>query len=89
VSATPRLLSTYRFLERIPLGREVFSQGFRLAAPYFRTIPAWIESVEPGVVVAQMRHAPWVRNHLGTVHAIAGVEVFTATITIWVTRRGA
>ncbi|MBB4665117.1 hotdog fold domain-containing protein [Conexibacter arvalis] len=66
-----RLLSAYRLLERVPLGRTLFSQGYRFAAPYFRTIPARVESVEPGVAVAEMRHAPWVRNHLGGVHAIA------------------
>lgn len=68
---TSRLLSAYRALERVPLGRAIFSQGYRFAAPYFRTIPARVESVEPGVAVAQMWHAPWVRNHLGGVHAIA------------------
>ncbi len=66
-----RLLTVYRQLERLPLGREIFSQGFRFAAPYFRTIPARIESVEPGRVTARMSHMPWVRNHLGGVHAIA------------------
>lgn len=70
-SRPPRTLTLYRTLEKVPLGREVFSQVVRLAAPYFRTIPAWIDSAEPGLVVAQMRHAPWVRNHLGGVHAIA------------------
>lgn len=68
---TSRLLSAYRRLERVPFGRSLFSQGYRFAAPYFRTIPARVESVEPGLAVAQMRHAPWVRNHLGGVHAIA------------------
>jgi acyl-coenzyme A thioesterase PaaI-like protein len=66
-----RLLTVYRQLERLPLGRELFSQGFRFAAPYFRTIPARIESVAPGRVEARMSHMPWVRNHLGGVHAIA------------------
>jgi acyl-coenzyme A thioesterase PaaI-like protein len=69
--APPKLLSVYRSLERLPLGREIFSQGLRFAAPYFRTIPARIESVEPGRVTARMSHMPWVRNHLGGVHAIA------------------
>jgi acyl-coenzyme A thioesterase PaaI-like protein len=69
--APPRLLSVYRTLERVPLGRELFSQGLRFAAPYFRTIPARVESVEPGRVTARMSHMPWVRNHLGGVHAIA------------------
>jgi acyl-coenzyme A thioesterase PaaI-like protein len=66
-----RLLSAYRTLERVPLGRTIFSQGYRFAAPYFRTVPARVELVEPGRAVASMWHAPWVRNHLGGVHAIA------------------
>lgn len=68
---TSRLLSAWRLLERVPLGGVLFSQGYRFAAPYFRTIPARVETVEPGRAVARMRHLPWVRNHLGGVHAIA------------------
>jgi acyl-coenzyme A thioesterase PaaI-like protein len=64
-------MSMYRTLERVPLGRQLFSRIYQLGAPYFLTIPASIESVEPGVAQARMWHAPWVRNHLGTVHAIA------------------
>lgn len=71
MSETPRVLAAFRTASRFPLGRQLFSQAFRFAAPYFRTVPATIESVEPGTVVATMRHLPWVRNHLGTVHAIA------------------
>lgn len=67
----PGLLSSYRALERVPLGRHVFSGVYRLAAPYFITIPATITHVEPGEARARMWQAPWVRNHLGTVHAIA------------------
>lgn len=70
VSAS-RLLSAWRLLERVPLGDVLFSQAYRFAAPYFRTVPARVEAVEPGRAVAWMRHAPWVRNHLGGVHAIA------------------
>lgn len=65
------LLGAWRRLERLPLGRSLFTQGYRFAAPYFRTIPARVESIEPGLAVAEMRHWPWVRNHLGGVHAIA------------------
>lgn len=66
-----RLLTAWRTLERVPLGGLLFSQGYRFAAPYFRTIPARVETVEPGRAIARMWHAPWVRNHLGGVHAIA------------------
>jgi acyl-coenzyme A thioesterase PaaI-like protein len=64
--------TVYGIASRIPLvGRRAFSLGYRLAAPYFLTIPARIESAEPGSATARMSDAPWVRNHLGTIHAIA------------------
>ena len=65
------VLRWYRTASRLPGGRQLFSQAFRFVAPYFRTIPATVREVEPGRAVVDMRHLPWVRNHLGTVHAIA------------------
>jgi acyl-coenzyme A thioesterase PaaI-like protein len=65
------LMSAYRTLERLPFGRRVFSVAYQFAAPYFLTIPASITDVQPGVAHAKMLQTPWVRNHLGTVHAIA------------------
>lgn len=65
------LPSAYRRLERVPLGRSVVSRIYRTAAPYFLTIPARLEALEPGRATAIMRAVPWTRNHLGTVHAIA------------------
>jgi acyl-coenzyme A thioesterase PaaI-like protein len=64
-------MSTYKTLERLPLGRRVFSVAYQFAAPYFLTIPASLTDVAPGEAHARMRQTPWVRNHLGTVHAIA------------------
>jgi acyl-coenzyme A thioesterase PaaI-like protein len=63
----------YRRAERLPfgIGRALFSRALQVAAPYFLSIPASIESAEPGRATARMRHLPWVRNHLGSVHAIA------------------
>lgn len=68
-----RTLTAYRLAERVPfgLGRLAFSGAMRLAAPYFLTIPATVEAAGPGRAEARMRELPWVRNHLGTVHAIA------------------
>jgi acyl-coenzyme A thioesterase PaaI-like protein len=65
------LLGTHRRLARLPFGERLFSFGYQLAAPYFLTIPARLVLVEPGRAEARMWQAPWVRNHLGTVHAIA------------------
>ena len=73
ISSDNRTLAAYELASRVPfgLGRALFSRLVRVAAPYFATIPATVESVEPGRATARMRHLPWVRNHLGTVHAIA------------------
>lgn len=65
------LLRTHRAAGRVPFGRTLVSGIFRFAAPYFLTIPATIDELAPGHAVAHMHHRPWVRNHLGTVHAIA------------------
>ncbi len=61
----------YGALEGLPLGRPVASRIYRLAAPYFLSVPASLDSLEPGRAIASMRAVPWTRNHLGTVHAIA------------------
>lgn len=65
------LPAAYRKLEGLPLGRAVVSRVYRTAAPYFLTIPASLDALEPGRAEASMRAVPWTRNHLGTVHAIA------------------
>jgi acyl-coenzyme A thioesterase PaaI-like protein len=71
VPAASPLIRLYERLKPLPLGDRVFSLAYQAAAPYFLTIPARIEDVEPGRAHARMRQTPWVRNHLGTVHAIA------------------
>lgn len=65
--------AAYRLAERLPLGlgKRVYSGMIRLAAPYFLSIPATVTGAEPGRAEVRMRQAPWTRNHLGTVHAIA------------------
>jgi acyl-coenzyme A thioesterase PaaI-like protein len=69
--APTRTYKLYRATERLPFGRAIFTELFKRVAPYFQTIPATIESAKPGLVVATMRDTRRVRNHLGTVHAIA------------------
>ncbi len=72
MTAETRTLRLYRAAERVPLvGRFAFSRALQVAAPYFLSIPAGITSARPGRATADMRHLPWVRNHLGGVHAIA------------------
>jgi acyl-coenzyme A thioesterase PaaI-like protein len=93
MSAPTKIFKAYKTIERLPFGRQLFSQAFRWAAPYFRTIPANIESAEPGRVVVTMRDRFRVHNHLGTVHAIALCNLaelamgLTAEVTIPPTHR--
>lgn len=58
-------------MEKLPGGRQLFTRLFQRMAPYFRTIPALVESVRAGDASVAMRDTRAVRNHLGTVHAIA------------------
>ena len=69
-TASP-LMRLHDRLAPLPLGGRLFSVAYQAAAPYFLTIPAVIEAVGPGRAQARMAQRPWVRNHLGTVHAIA------------------
>ncbi|WP_249011675.1 hotdog fold domain-containing protein [Conexibacter sp. DBS9H8] len=69
--ASSPLIRLYDRLDGLPFGRRVFSIAYQAAAPYFLTIPARVTAVAPGEARAEMGHAPWVSNHLGTVHAIA------------------
>ncbi|HET9073234.1 MAG TPA: hotdog fold domain-containing protein [Solirubrobacteraceae bacterium] len=69
-SASP-LMRLHRRLSPLPLGGTLFSLAYQAAAPYFLTIPARVQEVAPGRARARMAQRPWVRNHLGTVHAIA------------------
>ena len=52
-------------------GRWLYSRLICLRAPYFGSIAPRIEKLEPGSCVVRMRDRRAVRNHIGTVHAIA------------------
>lgn len=69
--ARSSLQQAYAALADKPLGRHIFSAAVALTAPYFRTIRARVVSLKPGHGMATMADRWGVRNHLGTVHAIA------------------
>ncbi|MGH8174447.1 MAG: hotdog fold domain-containing protein [Rhodanobacteraceae bacterium] len=52
-------------------GRWLFSRLICLRAPYFASIAPRIEKLEPGTCIVRIRDRRAVRNHIGTVHAIA------------------
>ena len=67
----PRLLALYRKMARWPLGRWLFSRAVCFKAPYFGTIHPTFVALEPGRCEATIPHRRGMRNHIGTVHAIA------------------
>jgi hypothetical protein len=75
-----RTYETYRRLVTYPLGRLLFSLLYAFKAPYFWT-------VRPQVLDMRLHHAEvvvplrWaVKNHIGTLHAIAAVNGLEAAM---------
>ena len=64
-------LGIWRRLSGVPLGRWLFSRAVCLRAPYFGSISPLLLEVEPERVVARVRKRRKVKNHIGTVHALA------------------
>ncbi|MDD9347144.1 hotdog fold domain-containing protein, partial [Mumia sp.] len=64
-------LAMYERLTTLPLGGRLFDLAFSLKAPYFRTVRPRIRQMRPhrAELVLPKRWA--VKNHIGTVHAIA------------------
>ncbi|MGJ8686886.1 MAG: hotdog fold domain-containing protein [Spongiibacteraceae bacterium] len=64
-------LALWQRLSKYPAGKWAFSKGVAFTAPYFASIKPSIEELEHGRIVVSMRERRSVRNHLGSVHAIA------------------
>lgn len=68
---TAPLLSLYRRLSRWPCGRWLFARAVCFKAPYFASISPRITLLEAGRCEGTLADRRRVRNHIGTVHAIA------------------
>jgi len=65
---------TLRILQKVqslPAGLWIFSRLVAFRAPYFSSIHPVFLTLEPGYAKARISNRRSVRNHLGTVHAIA------------------
>lgn len=67
----PKTLKLYRNFSRFPMGKWLFSRAVCLKAPYFASISPRFVTLAPGEARVRMPNRRKVRNHIGTVHAIA------------------
>lgn len=65
------ILTKWKILSRLPGGRWVFGRLLSLFVPYTGTIGANVVSLRPGHCKATLVDRRGVRNHLGSVHALA------------------
>lgn len=58
-------------LSAYPVGKQIFSKGVCLKAPYFATIKPVFEELETGYAVVRIKERRSMHNHIGSIHAIA------------------
>lgn len=66
-----KTLSIWKRLSSWPAGKWLFSRLVCWKAPYFASISPRFVELSPGHTVVRMRKRRKVKNHIGTVHAIA------------------
>lgn len=69
--AVSRLKRAWRLLEDKPFGKALYSRLFGLAVPYGGSIRPFISELAPGRARVELADCRRVRNHLGSVHAVA------------------
>src|SRR5690242_6381951 len=66
-----RLLTLWRSLSPLPLGPSLFMFMLRRTVPYSGALGARVRRLEPGRVQMELADRRGVRNHLGSIHAVA------------------
>jgi acyl-coenzyme A thioesterase PaaI-like protein len=70
-AASSRLLGWWRRCEGLPFGRAIFTLVLKFAVPYSASIGPKVLVLSPGHAKIALTDRPSVRNHLGSIHAVA------------------
>ena len=70
-----RLLRSHRALSKLPAGRWLFTQLIKRMIPYTGSVNPSVEVLEPGYARISIRQRRRLEQHLGSIHAIALMNV--------------
>jgi acyl-coenzyme A thioesterase PaaI-like protein len=76
----PSTLALYKKLTALPQGKRLFSIAYGQKAPYFSSIHLEVQEMKPHLGQVKIPKRRSVKNHIGTIHAIAACNGLEAAM---------